>query len=162
MKLLVICLGNICRSPMGEGLLRARLATSPLAGRVEVDSAGTSGWHRGQAPDPRAIACAGQHGVDISGLRARPLQARDFQYFDWLLCADRHNLAEARKLAPPGHAEKAALWLPWAGVAGAREVPDPYHGDAAGFEQCWAMLDAAAQATVRHLAEPVQSGIIAP
>ena len=85
MNLLVVCLGNICRSPMAEGALRARLATSPLAGRVRVDSAGTGGWHAGEPPDRRAIACARGHGVDISGQRARQLSARDFEAFDWIL-----------------------------------------------------------------------------
>lgn len=162
MKLLVICLGNICRSPMGEGALRARLAASPLAGRVEVDSAGTSGWHRGQAPDPRAIACAGRHGVDIAGLRARPLQHKDFRHFDYILCADARNLDDARVLAPPDAHDRAVLWLPWAGIAGASEVPDPYYGDEADFEHSWALLDAAAQATVERLADAVESGIIGP
>ncbi|WP_309297128.1 low molecular weight protein-tyrosine-phosphatase, partial [Enterobacter hormaechei] len=88
MKLLVVCLGNICRSPMAEGALRARLDASPLAGRVQVDSAGTGDWHVGEPPDRRAIACAAGHGVDISGLRARQLHAADFDRFDWILCAD--------------------------------------------------------------------------
>jgi len=161
-KLLVICLGNICRSPMGEGALRARLAASPLAERVEVDSAGTSGWHRGQAPDPRAIACAARHGVDIAGLRARPLQHEDFRHFDHILCADARNLNDARALAPVDARDRAVLWLPWAGIAGASEVPDPYYGDEADFEHSWALLDAAAQATVQRLADTVESGIIGP
>ncbi|SBV36482.1 Low molecular weight protein-tyrosine-phosphatase [uncultured Stenotrophomonas sp.] len=162
MKLLVICLGNICRSPMGEGALRARLAVSPLAGQIEVDSAGTSGWHHGQAPDPRAIACAARHGVDIAGLRARPLQHKDFRHFDRILCADARNLDDARVLAPPDTRDRAVLWLPWAGVADASEVPDPWYGDEADFEHSWALLDAAAQATVRRLADAVESGIIGP
>ena len=162
MRLLVVCLGNICRSPMGEGALRARLEASSLAGRVEVDSAGTSGWHHGQAPDPRAIACAARHGVDISGWRARPLQHRDFRYFDQILCADRRNRDDARVLAPPEACAKAVLWLPWAGIAGAGEVPDPYYGDEADFEHSWARMDAAAQATVQRLAVAAESGIIDP
>lgn len=101
MKLLVVCLGNICRSPMAEGALRARLDASPLAGRVQVDSAGTGDWHVGEPPDRRAIACAAGHGVDIGGLRARQLHAADFDRFDWILCADEANLRDAGRLVAP-------------------------------------------------------------
>ncbi|MCL7714094.1 low molecular weight protein-tyrosine-phosphatase [Stenotrophomonas mori] len=162
MKLLVVCLGNICRSPMGEGALRSRIARSPLAGRVTVDSAGTAGWHEGKAPDPRAVACARRHGVDISALRARPLQAADFRAFDHVLCADRSNLEAARDVAPPSLRGRAVLWLPWAGIAGTDDVPDPYYGDEAGFEHSWGLLEAAAAATVARLSAQAESGIIGP
>lgn len=162
MKLLVVCLGNICRSPMGEGALRARIARSPLAGRVEVDSAGTAGWHRGKAPDPRAVACARRHGVDISGLRARQLQPADFLRFDHILCADPDNLEQARALAPPQARARAALLLPWAGVTSASAVPDPYYGGEADFEHSWTLLEAAAEAVVRRLSAAPDSGIIGP
>ncbi len=145
---------------MGEGALRERLAASSLAGQVEVDSAGTSGWHRGHAPDPRAVACAARHGVDIAGLRARPLQREDFLQFDHILCADDHNLDDAQAIAPPDARGRAVLWLPWAGIAGFRSVPDPYYGGDVDFEHSWALLDAAAQATVQRLAVAAESGII--
>jgi len=160
MKLLVVCLGNICRSPMGEGALRARIEGSPLAGKVVVDSAGTSGWHQGHAPDPRAVACARRHGVDISGLRARQLQPADFLDFDHVLCADVSNLDDAMAMAPAEARDRPVLWLPWAGIAGATAVPDPYYGGDADFERSWALLDAAAEATVRRLSAQMQSGII--
>ena len=102
MKLLLVCLGNICRSPLAEGALAHRIAASPLAGRVQVDSAGTGDWHAGQPPDPRAIACARGHGVDISGQRARQLRRSDFLEFDWLLCADPQNLRDVLARAPAG------------------------------------------------------------
>ncbi len=162
MKLLVVCLGNICRSPMGEGALRARVERSTLAGRVEVDSAGTAGWHRGKPPDPRAVACARRHGVDIAGLRARPLRSEDFRTFDHIFCADADNLADALALAPPEFATRASLWLPWAGVEGATAVPDPYYGGEADFERSWALLEAAAEATVQRLSGQLDSGIIGP
>lgn len=162
MKLLVVCLGNICRSPMGEGALRARIERSPLAGRVEVDSAGTAGWHHGKAPDPRAVACARRHGVDISGLRARQLQPADFLRFDHILCADPSNLDDALALAPTEARAKAALLLPWAGIATASVVPDPYYGDDTDFEHSWALLEAAAEAAVRRLSARPDSGIIGP
>ncbi|MCW4456362.1 low molecular weight phosphotyrosine protein phosphatase [Flavobacterium sp. MXW15] len=162
MKLLVVCLGNICRSPMAEGALRARIAGSPLAGRVEVDSAGTGDWHVGQPPDRRAIACARGHGVDISGLRGRQLQPADFERFDWILCADGNNLRDAARLAPAAGRQRLALWLPWAGIDGDDAIPDPYTGGPQHFEQAWALVDAAASATVRRLVRDADSGIIAP
>lgn len=151
MKLLVVCLGNICRSPMAEGALRAQIARSPLAGRVEVDSAGTGDWHAGQPPDRRAIACARRYGVDISGLRARQLVAADFERFDWLLCADLQNLRDVRQLAPPQARHKAVLLLEWAGTAAGSPVPDPYTGGSEDFERTWRLVDSAASAVVARL-----------
>jgi len=159
-RLLVVCLGNICRSPLAEGALRARIAASPLAGRVEVDSAGTGGWHAGEPPDRRAIACARRHGVDISGLRARQIRPRDFHDFDWLLCADASNLRDVLRLAPPAARDRVALLLDWAGVAPGGQVPDPYYGGEDQFEEVWRMVDAAARAAVERLARTLASGII--
>ncbi len=150
MKLLAVCLGNICRSPMAEGALRARLDAAGL-GWVETDSAGTGGWHAGEAPDRRAIACARGHGVDIGGLRARKLKVSDFEHFDWLLCADVQNLVDARGIAPAGLAEKAVLLLDWAGIDTTGEVADPYYGDAGDFERSWMQVDAAAQRIVARI-----------
>ncbi len=152
MNLLVVCLGNICRSPMAEGALRARLASSPLAGRVQVDSAGTGGWHAGEPPDRRAIACARGHGVDISGQRARQLSAADFDAFDWILCADRANLRDVLRLAPADRRDRVALLLEWAGIAPGSDVPDPYTGGPEDFQQVWRLVDSAAQAVVARLA----------
>lgn len=161
-RLLVVCLGNICRSPLAEGALRARIEASPLAGRVMVDSAGTGGWHAGEPPDRRAIACARGHGVDIAGLRARQLRARDFEDFHWLLCADANNLRDVRALAPPGARERTALLLDWAGTVPHGEVPDPYYGDGSHFEGVWQLVDTAARAVVARLSARPASGIIRP
>lgn len=150
--LLVVCLGNICRSPLGEGALRAALAEAGLASQVRVDSAGTGSWHAGQAPDARAQACALRHGVDIGGQRARQLTAQDFFDFDWLLCADADNLARARALAPPGLESRAVLWLEWAGQGQDAQVPDPYCGSDADFEQVWSLVTAAARVTCQRVA----------
>ena len=151
MRLLLVCLGNICRSPMAEGAMRARLDAAGLSW-IETDSAGTGGWHAGEPPDRRALACARGHGVDISMQRARKLKASDFHDFDWLLCADAQNLRDMRAIAPGGLAHKARLLLDWSGVEAGGEVPDPYYGDAADFERAWRMVDAAAQAAVARLA----------
>ncbi|KAG1452795.1 hypothetical protein G6F57_015869 [Rhizopus arrhizus] len=143
---------------MAEGALRARLDASPLAGRVQVDSAGTGDWHVGEPPDRRAIACAAGHGVDIGGLRARQLQAVDFDRFDWILCADEANLRDAGRLAAPAQREQLALYLPWSGGQGRVAIPDPYTGGNDHFEQVWTLVDNAAEprpgpARVRHLAQ---------
>ena len=150
MKLLMVCLGNICRSPMAEGALRARIDASPLAGRVTVDSAGTGGWHAGQAPDPRAIACAAGHGVDIAGLRARQLQAADFQRFDLILGMDRSNVDDLRRAAPPEARDRVHLFLDFADGKG-KDVPDPYYGGADGFADVYRMIRNASESLADRL-----------
>ena len=150
--LLVVCLGNICRSPLGEGALRAALRATGQQDHVHVDSAGTAGWHSGKPPDPRAQACALRHAVDIGQQRARQLQVEDFFRFDWLLCADRDNLAAARAMAPPGLENRAVLWLELAGLGQGMQLPDPYYGSDADFEQVWDLASAAARATCRRVA----------
>ncbi len=149
LRLLVVCLGNICRSPMAEGALRARLLEAGLERAVIVDSAGTGDWHVGQPPDERAIATAKRHGVDISGLRGRQLQASDFHDFDALLCADHANLRDVRALAPGDGRANVGLFMAWAGQHGI--VADPYTGGMDDFEQVWTQVDAAAQAAVLRL-----------
>ena len=160
MKLLVVCLGNICRSPLAEGALRARIAASPLAGRVQVDSAGTGDWHVGQPPDPRAIDCARRHGVDISQLRGRQVRSDDYLEFDWLLCADQQNLRDVLRRAAAGTHAKVALLLEWAGLEAGGSIPDPYTGGHAEFEHAWRLVDSAAQAVVARLCAGRESGII--
>ena len=150
-RLLVVCLGNICRSPVAEGVLRARIAASTLAGQVELDSAGTGDWHVGQPPDRRAVANAAEHGIDISGLRARQLAAADYRRFDWLLCADRSNLRDVRARAPHDASARSALLLDWTGVEAEGEVPDPYTGGAAQFEHVYQLLDRAADGLIARL-----------
>lgn len=150
-RLLVVCLGNICRSPVAEGVLRARIAASTVAGRVELDSAGTGDWHVGEPPDRRAIANAAEHGIDIAGLRARQLAPVDFQRFDWLLCADRANLRDVRARAPAVAHARTALLLEWAGVEAQGEIPDPYTGGPAQFEHVFQLLDRAADGVIARL-----------
>ncbi|HVK50946.1 MAG TPA: low molecular weight protein-tyrosine-phosphatase [Pseudoxanthomonas sp.] len=151
MKLLLVCLGNICRSPMAEGAVRHAFEQAGWGDRVEVDSAGTGNWHCGEPPDARAIACARHYGVDISGLRARQLSAQDFHDFDWLLCADAQNLRDAQRIAPDGLEHKAVLLLDWAGIQAHGVVPDPYTGSAEDFHDVWRLVDSAASAAVRRL-----------
>jgi protein-tyrosine phosphatase len=155
-RLLIVCLGNICRSPMAEGVLRARIEASPLAGRVEIDSAGTGDWHVGESPDRRAIAKAREHGIDIGGLRARQIQDSDHHDFDWLLCADRNNLRNVRTLAPEGSRARSALLLEWARQGEETEgdvveIPDPYTGGKTHFEHVYQLLDRAAAGVIARL-----------
>jgi protein-tyrosine-phosphatase len=150
MRLLMVCLGNICRSPLAEGALRAHLGRSSLDW-IEVDSAGTGGWHAGEPPDPRSIAVAASAGVDIRAQRARKLRAADFEHFDWLLCADRSVLRDVRAMAPSGATAQAALLLEWVGQGAGADVPDPYTGGVDDFRRVWAMVDAAAAGIVDKL-----------
>ena len=148
-RLLMVCLGNICRSPMAEGALRARLQAAGLAGAVDVDSAGLGDWHAGNPPDPRAIACAAGHGVDIAGQRARQLRPADHDDFDLLLCADADVLRAVRNATPARARAQSALLLAWSGAGRDDDgIPDPYTGTTADFEHAWALVDAAAAAIV--------------
>lgn len=157
LRLLMLCMGNICRSPMAEGALRARLQAAGLANGVEIDSAGTGGWHAGDPPDPRAIAAAAAHGVDISGLRARKLAIEDFDRFDWILCADRGNLMQAQARRPVTSHGRPVLLLEWAGHgARRRDVPDPYAGGPREFARAWTLVDEAAA----RIVERIRSGSV--
>ena len=155
MRLLMVCLGNICRSPLAEGVVRAHLDRAGLDG-VDVDSAGTGGWHAGEPPDRRSIAVAAGFGVDIRGQRARKLRGADFEHFDWLLCADRSVLRDVLAVAPSGSPAQAALLMEWAGLGEGVEVPDPYTGGPDDFRRVWTMVDAAAAGIVTRLSSTRQ------
>lgn len=153
LRILMICLGNICRSPMAEGALRARVEAAGLQRRVEVDSVGTGGWHAGNPPDPRAIACAARNGVDIGMLRARQLNAADFSHYDHLLCADADNLADVLARAPDAQSRKRVQLLSDFASAANAPVPDPYYGDDSDFDHAWSMVDGMAEAIVGRIAD---------
>jgi len=140
-RVLVVCMGNICRSPMAEGVLRQRLAARELPLPVEVDSAGTHGYHRGAPPDPRAQAAALRRGVDISMLRARQFETADFSRFDLLLVMDQNNRAVLREAAPEEFQAKIRLLLEFAPGGGEGSVPDPYYGGSTGFERVLDMIE---------------------
>nr|WP_225562850.1 low molecular weight protein-tyrosine-phosphatase [Rhodanobacter sp. DHG33] len=129
---MLVCLGNICRSPLAEAVARKRLAEAGLD--VAVASCGTGGWHASEGADTRMIAAARAAGYDLSIHRARQLRERDFADYDLLLAMDSDNLRGLRKLAATQEeAERAALFLEWTGAAPPVEFPDPWYGDAAGF-----------------------------
>lgn len=147
MRVLMVCLGNICRSPTAEAVLRAKLEAAGLAQRVEVDSAGTGSWHLGDPPDPRSQRHAARRGYDLSALRARCIAEDDFHRFDLILAMDHNNLADLRRLAPEGgHGAELRLFAPI-------EVPDPYSGGAAGFERVLDLVETASDAWVEDLAQ---------
>ncbi len=148
----MVCLGNICRSPLAEGALRARLVQARLDW-VEVDSAGTGGWHAGEPPDRRSIAIAAEAGVDIRAQRARKLRSADFEAFDWLLCADLSVLRDVHAAAPIGASAGSALLLEWAEQGSGMEIPDPYTGTQEDFRRVWRMVDAAAERIVLRIAQ---------
>ncbi|RZA13546.1 MAG: low molecular weight phosphotyrosine protein phosphatase [Lysobacteraceae bacterium] len=150
MGILMMCLGNICRSPMAEGVLRQRLEQAGLGARVRVDSAATGSSHVGHPPDERAIACAASHGVNIAGLVARRLTLEDYDEFDYILCADRTILHDARMRKPRTAHGQVELLLEWSGV-GKKDVPDPYYGSARDFEHAFKLVDAAAAGIVERV-----------
>ncbi|AYQ38976.1 MULTISPECIES: low molecular weight protein-tyrosine-phosphatase [Burkholderia] len=130
-----VCLGNICRSPTAEGVMRHQVDAAALADRIAIDSAGTGDWHVGEPPDTRAQAAARGRGYDLSALRARQVSAADFERFDLLLAMDEANLAELRRRCPPQHRDKVRLLMEFAPDSTETEVADPYFGGAQGFEQ---------------------------
>jgi protein-tyrosine phosphatase len=138
-------MGNICRSPMAEGILRQRVAERGLPLSVEIDSAGTHSYHVGAPPDPRAQAAALRRGVDISALRARRVLPADFERFDLVLAMDEDNHSALLELADAEHHHKIRLLLEFAGpgMAGPRSVPDPYYGGTLGFERVLDLVEEA-------------------
>jgi len=139
-SILFLCMGNICRSPLAEGIARHVLG-GERAG-LRLDSAGTHAYHVGEPPDPRAIDVAAGRGVDIAGLRARQVSPADFTGFDLILAADRRNLSDLATFKPALAGAEIALLLPWCGLRQA-EVPDPYYGSRRDFERVFDLLDEA-------------------
>ena len=149
-RVLLVCMGNICRSPMAEGVLRQRLSNWASELVVEVDSAGTHGYHAGAPPDSRAQAAAARRGYEIGTLRARRVVAEDFERFDLLLAMDADNLAELHELAPPGLHSRARLFLDFSSGAPGADVPDPYYGGPVGFERVLDLVEDAVEGLLRE------------
>lgn len=133
-KILFVCTGNICRSPTAEGVARHAIRAAGLDGVIEVGSAGTHGYHVGEAPDPRTRKAAERRGYDLSMLRARKLEARDFETFDLLLAMDAGHLEIMERSCPDAHRDKVRLFMSYARRFKAEEVPDPYYGGERGFD----------------------------
>jgi protein-tyrosine phosphatase len=148
---LFCCMGNICRSPSAEGLLRAELVRLGLDAQLRVDSAGTHGYHAGEPPDARAQRHALRRGVDLGKLRARQVELADFERFDLVIAMDRDNLQHLRELCPPQLQHKLCLMMSFAPRAGTDEVPDPYYGGAEGFERVLDLLEQACAGLLGHV-----------
>lgn len=133
-KVLFVCLGNICRSPTAEGVFRKKVLDAGLQEHIEIDSAGTSGWHIGEPPDKRAIAAAKGRGYDLATLRGRQLVGDDFRIFDYILVMDRENLANSKAIAPSEFSGCLSLLLAFSSQSRYSEVPDPYYGGDQGFD----------------------------
>ncbi len=151
MKILFICMGNICRSPTAEAVFSAVLRTEGAGLEVQVDSAGTHGYHVGEPPDSRAVAAAKRRGYEMAHLRARRVEPADFERFDLLLAMDDDNLAFLQRIAPAAEAGRARLLLDYAPGAGRREVPDPYYGGERGFEEVLDLVEEAARGLLDEL-----------
>ena len=154
-RVLFVCLGNICRSPTAEGVMRHLVAEEATDGEVVVDSAGTAGWHHGDSPDRRSQAEARRRGVDLSGLRGRQVGTFDFEQFDLLLAMDRDNLADLRALAPDDDARAKVRLLrefdPAALASDDLEVGDPYYGGPDGFADVYDQIERACRGLLTHL-----------
>jgi len=151
MRLLFVCLGNICRSPTAEGVMRHLLVEEGLAEAVEIDSAGTGDWHVGHAPDHRSAGAAAGRGIELTGA-ARQVAPADFESYDLILAMDRSNHDDLLALAPNEQARERIRLLreydPEAVAAGELEVPDPYYGDGDGFEDVLDLVTRACQGLI--------------
>ncbi len=150
MKILMVCLGNICRSPLAEGVLQEKINRKGLD--IKVDSAGTGSWHVGQGPDLRAVAIAKKYGVDISHQQARQFSATDFDDFDIIYAMDGSNLSDIVSLARSNEdIEKVRLILDELNIGNNNYVPDPYYGGDEGFEKVYELLDAACEIITKEM-----------
>ncbi len=152
LRVLMVCMGNICRSPTAEGVLRARLQLAGLDRLVEVDSAGTHAYHVGDPPDPRSVKHARRRGVDLSMLRARRVLESDFLRFDHIYAMDHGNLADLERIRPLAIQARVALLMSTVSPTLVdAEVPDPYGGGAADFDRVLDLVEQAADAIVVEL-----------
>lgn len=151
-RVLMVCLGNICRSPMAEGVFRHLLEEEGLDERIRVDSAGTGSWHVGESPDIRSARTARVHGIELTG-RSRQVQPEDFRHFDYIVAMDRENLGNLEELRD-GVGGQSALYLlrefdPEGGPGA--EVPDPYYGGPGGFEEVFSMVERSSRGLLEHI-----------
>ena len=152
-KILFVCMGNICRSPTAEAVFRTRVEEAGLAQHILIDSAGTHDYHIGVPPDARTQRAAIKRGYDMSMLRGRQVEAADFTRFDYVLAMDHDNLFILNRLCPQDRHERVGLFLQYARRHEEREVPDPYYGGAGGFERVLDMVEDAAEGLLGHIRE---------
>ena len=162
-RVLFVCMGNICRSPTAEGVFRKLLAERAPELDVDIDSAGTHGYHDGAPPDPRACRAAERRGIDLKPLRARRVTERDFEEFELVLAMDEQNREFLLEVCPAEHRHRIRLLLEFAPHLERREVPDPYYGGSTGFEQVLDLVEEAAAGLLEHLRStpPPPAGAVA-
>jgi protein-tyrosine phosphatase len=148
-RILFVCMGNICRSPLVEAIARKRFADAAVV--VEVASCGTGGWHAGEQADPRMRAAAAGAGYELSSHRARQLALEDFERYDLLLAMDSDNLREMQRMVGPEVARHSSLFLEWAGLAPPHEFPDPYYGELTGFVQSIVLAEQGVRGLIERL-----------
>ncbi|WIO73082.1 low molecular weight protein-tyrosine-phosphatase [Porticoccaceae bacterium LTM1] len=150
-KVLFVCLGNICRSPTAHGIFDQLVKEAGLQDQIHIDSAGTSDWHVGKAPDSRTVARARQRGYDLSPLRARQFVCSDFDQFDYVLGMDDSNMANMRQLHPGKFDGTFELFLNFGSRQDYREVPDPYYGGEKGFDLVIDLVEQASEGLLTHI-----------
>ena len=150
-KVLFVCMGNICRSPTAEGVFRHKVEQAGHSDRIEIDSAGTHAYHIGEQPDGRAQQAALGRGVDLSVQRARKVNSNDFDIYDYVIAMDDSNMNDLLSICPAGLEEKVKLFLSYATNANTSEVPDPYYGSGNGFEIVLDLVEDAADGFIAHL-----------
>ncbi|MBU3697102.1 low molecular weight protein-tyrosine-phosphatase [Dechloromonas sp.] len=157
-RVLLVCMGNICRSPTAEGVLRHFIKINGLGDKVEVDSAGTHGYHVGEAPDQRTQRAASARGYNLSQLRARKVARQDLDYFDLILAMDKTNLDNLQRMAMPEQQDKIKLFMDFARNFDDDEVPDPYYGLGHGFDLVLDMVEDASQGLVEDIRKQLKKG----
>lgn len=150
-RVLFVCLGNICRSPTAHGVFEGLVQQQKLHRAIEVDSAGTGDWHLGEQPDKRSQSAAAARGYDLSHLRARLLTVEDFHKFDYILAMDNKNLADLQLMRPAGSETEVELFLNFAESGNIEEVPDPYYGGDGGFEQVLDLVESASAGLLQSI-----------
>jgi protein-tyrosine phosphatase len=150
-KVLFVCMGNICRSPTAEGVFRHVVDEAGLSMQIEADSAGTSDYQKGDPPDKRAQQAALKRGYNLSRLKARQVRPQDFHEFDHILVMDQKNLRDLNAIYPNGASAQVTLFLEYAQKSPLKEVPDPYYGGPQGFELVLDLVEDAAQGFLQHL-----------
>jgi protein-tyrosine phosphatase len=150
-KVLFVCLGNICRSPTAEGVFRKLVQGEKLEYLFEIDSAGTHAYHIGDPPDERAQAACVRRGINITSLRGRQAIAEDIEKFDYVLAMDRENYQDLLDICPPGHESRIRLFMEFAANRPEEEVPDPYFGGVSGFDRVLDMIEDAARGLLEDI-----------
>jgi protein-tyrosine phosphatase len=152
-KILFVCMGNICRSPTAEGVFRHKVANAGLEDQIYIDSAGTHAYHVGNPPDPRAQQAASRRGIDLSSQRARRVASEDFEKFDLVIAMDSDNHYELEAICPSGREDRLHMFLKFAQNSRETDVPDPYYGGVNGFEIVLDLIEDASEGLLMHLQE---------